>query len=135
MIRYLRRVLGCRGSLDAADGVADDVDHEVGVGQHGDVAAVDVVGGGVHALGAEALQLGVDGVVVVGDDVPARLGLPGDAVGFGAEQLGGGRGGGGPDDLLLGLGQVPAEVRGGVVGHPDAPVGDLDVAEQGRLGK
>jgi hypothetical protein len=63
-------------SLDAFDGVADNVDHEVGVGEHRDVAAVDVVGGGVHALGAESLELGVDGHVVVGDAEPARLGVP-----------------------------------------------------------
>ena len=32
------------------------------MGQHGDVAAVDVVGGGTHPLGRGPLQLGVDGL-------------------------------------------------------------------------
>src|SRR5260370_26194051 len=48
------------------------VEDVVGVGEHGDVAAVDVVGGGTHPLGRGPLQLGVDGLVLVGHDVPAR---------------------------------------------------------------
>ena len=51
------------------------------MGQHGNVAAVHVVGVGAHTLGHEVLQLGMDGVVVVGHDVPARLRAPGGAVG------------------------------------------------------
>jgi hypothetical protein len=57
-------------------GVADHVQDEVGVRQHRDVAAVDVVGPSAHALSGEAFQVGVHGPVVIGDDVPARLGLP-----------------------------------------------------------
>src|SRR5580704_6048705 len=58
---------GSRGSESGAGsdsfcGVADDVEDEVGVRQHGDVAAVDVVGGGAHPLGPGPLQLRVDGL-------------------------------------------------------------------------
>jgi hypothetical protein len=60
-------------------GGADSVEHEPGVGEHGHVATVDLVDGGVHALGSEALELGLDGAVGVSDDVPARLGPPGSA--------------------------------------------------------
>src|ERR1700731_3427352 len=49
---------------DACCGGPDDVEDEAGLGEHGDVAAVDVVGGGAHALGGGSLQVGVDGLVV-----------------------------------------------------------------------
>src|SRR5258708_28969586 len=70
---------GSRGSesgagSDSSCGCPDDVEDEVGVGEHGDVAAVDVVGGGTHPLSRGPLQLRVDGLVVVGHDVPGRLG-------------------------------------------------------------
>jgi hypothetical protein len=35
----------------------DNIDHETGVGQHRDVAAVDSVGGCTHTLRQEAFQL------------------------------------------------------------------------------
>src|SRR5271170_771600 len=49
---------------DACCGGADDVEDVVGVGEHGDVAAVDVVGGGAHPLSRGSLQVGMDGLVV-----------------------------------------------------------------------
>jgi hypothetical protein len=52
---------------------SDDVEDVVGVGEHGDVAAVYVAGGGAHALRHEALLLGADGTVAAGcaDILPA----------------------------------------------------------------
>src|SRR5580704_4067333 len=97
---------GSRGSesgagSDACCGGADDVEDVVGLGQHGAVAAVELVGGGAHALGGGPLEVGVDGLVVFSHDVPARLGPPRDAGGVAAEQLDGRGPGGRPDDLLL----------------------------------
>jgi|HubBroStandDraft_6_1064221.scaffolds.fasta_scaffold16530_5 hypothetical protein len=43
-------LISVRG-LDGSSGRADDVEDEVGMGQHGNVAAVDLVGGGTHSLG------------------------------------------------------------------------------------
>src|SRR5579862_4357943 len=83
---------------DACCGRADDVEDEAGLGEHGDVAAVDVVGGGAHPLGGSSLQVGVHGLVVVGHDVPGRLGPPGYARGVAGEQLDGRGVGGRPDD-------------------------------------
>src|ERR1700728_390266 len=75
---------GSRGSESGAGsgacrGGADDVEDEVGVRQHGDVAAVDVVGGGTHPLGRGPLQIRVDGLVVVAHDGPGRRRPPRDA--------------------------------------------------------
>src|ERR1700735_4328803 len=63
-------------SSDSSCGGADDVEDVVGVGEHGDVAAIDVVGGGAHPLGRGPLQVRLDGLVVVTHDAPARLGPP-----------------------------------------------------------
>jgi len=82
------------------------------VGEHGHVAAVDLVGGRAHPLGRGPLQLGVDGAVVAGHDVPARLGAPGDTGCVVREQVRGRREVGGPYDLLLVGGQVSGEARG-----------------------
>src|SRR3984957_9124806 len=94
---------------DGCCGGADDVEDVVGLGQHGAVAAVGLVGGGAHALGGGPLEVGVDGLVVFAHDVPGRLGPPRDAGDVAAEQLDGRGPGGRPDDLLLFLGQVAAE--------------------------
>jgi len=91
------RFLGRRGFLNGGGGGPDHVDHKAGLGEHGDVAAADLVGGGAHAPGGEALQLGLDGVVVGGNDVPARLRLPRGAFGVPAEQVSGRRDVGRPD--------------------------------------
>src|SRR6478609_1027814 len=63
-----------------------------------------------HALRHETFQVGVDGAVVLGHDVPARLRPPRDAVDLLREKVGHGRGLSCPDYLLLRLGEVPREV-------------------------
>ena len=83
-------------------------------------------------FGHEALQIGMDRAVVLGHDVPARLRLPGGAPALPAEQVGGRRVVGGPDELLLCLGQVSGEAADAVRAQPDASVGDLDVGEDVR---
>src|ERR1700751_1771906 len=57
-------------------GLADDIEHEDGVREHGDVAAGDLAGGSGHAIRHEALQLGMDSPVPGGQDVPTRLRSP-----------------------------------------------------------
>jgi hypothetical protein len=113
------------------------VENEIGVGQHGDVTAVHVVGVGAHALGGESLQVGMDGLVVIGDDVPTRLRAPGGTGDLGVEQVRVWYRLGGPDQFLLLLGQVTRERPGALGLQPDAPVRDLDVVEDvgsGELG-
>src|SRR2546429_4076624 len=105
------------------------------MGQHGDVAAVHVVGVGAHTLRHEALQVGVDGAVVVGHDVPARLRLPRGALGVPAEQTRVRYHLGRPDQLLLLFGEVARERLDALRQQPDAPVRDLDVVEDVRDGE
>jgi hypothetical protein len=56
----------------------------------------------LHALGKEPLQIRVHGLVVLSENVPARLQSPGDLVEILLlKQVGGGRIVGRPDQLLL----------------------------------
>ena len=80
-------------------------------------------------FGDEALQLRIDGAVVLGHDVPARLRPPGGACDLLVEQVRGRHALGRPDELLLLLGQVSREAVDAVREQPDAPVRDLDVGE------
>src|SRR2546426_5971394 len=74
-------------SLNGACGGTDHVDHEGGLREHGDVAAVGLMDGGAHPLRDEALQLGMDGAVVLGHDVPARFRPPGGGLHLLVEQV------------------------------------------------
>src|SRR6266404_4420253 len=57
-------------------GFSDHVEHEFGLGQHRNVAAVSFVGLRSHTLCDETLQVGLDGMVIGSNDVPARSRLP-----------------------------------------------------------
>ncbi len=71
----------------------------------------------------------MDSAVVVGDDVPTRLRLPGGARGIPAEEVGSWRIVGGPNNLLLFFREVSSEADDAFRTHPDAPVRDLNVFE------
>jgi hypothetical protein len=62
--------------LNRGRGGADYVEHEVGLGEHWDMATLDLIGGGAHPFGNETFQIGVHSAVVLAHDVPARLRLP-----------------------------------------------------------
>ncbi|MEY2462276.1 MAG: hypothetical protein QOH64_414 [Acidimicrobiaceae bacterium] len=102
------------------------------MGKHGDVAGVDVVGAGAHALGSESLQLGMDGSVVVGHDVPAGLRLPGGALHLLIEQVRVGWDVGCPDEFLLLFGEISCEALHAVWAQPDMAVREFDVGEDVR---
>lgn len=55
----------CSDSLNRSCGSTDDIDHQVWVGQHGDVTALDLSHFGVHTLREEAFEVGVNGAVVL----------------------------------------------------------------------
>src|SRR5439155_19027569 len=107
-----RRASDCRygGALHGLCGGTDHVNHKLGVGEHRDVAAVDLVGGGAHTLGHGALQIGMHGAVFFADDVPARLRLPSGSPDSRLEQVGFGDALGRPNELLLLLRKVSAEI-------------------------
>ena len=69
-------------------GGADHVEHEVGLGKHGDVTAFELMGDCFHALRKKTFQLRVHSAVVFADDVPARLRLPCGSPNFRLEQVG-----------------------------------------------
>jgi len=118
-----------RGSLNRVRGGTNHVDHEAGVREHGDVAAVDLVDRSAHPLRHEALQLGLDGVVVLA--TMYQLGFDFQAVPstFWLNRSAAGAAWVAQDDLLLRLGQVSREARDAFREHPDSPVGNVDVGE------
>src|SRR5215469_4439325 len=62
----------CCGSVsNGVCGGADYVEDAFRLGEHRHMAAVEFVGGCAHALGHSALQIGLNGAVILGDDVPA----------------------------------------------------------------
>ena len=62
---------------DSCCSFSNNVQHKLGLRQHGDMTAIGFEGRCPHALCDEALQLGLDGLVLGGYDVPAWLGSPG----------------------------------------------------------
>src|SRR5262245_3096193 len=115
--------------LDRRYGVADHVEHELGLREHDDVTRFDLIGRRVHALRHEPLEVGLHRSILGGDDVPARLRLPGDAARVPSEQVGGGRKLGRPDDTLLRRGEIAGKALDAVAGQPEAPAGSLDEPE------
>src|SRR6476620_11097306 len=87
-------LLGLRGGTNY-------IEHDVRFGKHGDVTALNFIRAGAHALGEEALQIGMHGAVVFADDVPTRLRLPSSSPDFRIEQVGFGDPLGRPNELLL----------------------------------
>src|SRR5215831_161560 len=110
-------------------GLADHVEYEFRLGKHRHVAAVDLKGGCAHALGEETLQIGMHGLILFGDDVPARLRLPGSSPDFRLEQIGFRRALSCPNELLLLLRKVAAEILCAFRAQPDTSVNDFYVGK------
>jgi hypothetical protein len=64
------------GVLNRFCSLADHIEYEAGVRQHRNVAVGGLNRAGSHALRHESLQIGGDGTVLSGQDVPARLRPP-----------------------------------------------------------
>lgn len=78
-------LLSC--SLNGFCGGKDHIDHQLWAGEHGDVAAGNLMRGSAHALRNEPLQLGLHGAVLGGHDVGARLRSPRYAIKLLCEQV------------------------------------------------
>ena len=115
----------CCFFLNCLCGRTDYIDHQVGVGEHWHVAAVDLVSGGAHTLREEALQVRMNGAVVLGDDVPARLRFPGSFSSLRIEQVGSRHALGRPNQLLFLLGQIAGETVDAFRKQPDTSVRDF----------
>src|SRR5258708_37421741 len=72
-------------------------------------------------------------VVVLADDVPARLRLPSGSPGFRVEQVGFRDALSRPNELLLLLRKVSAEILRALGTEPDTSIHDFDVGEDVRL--
>lgn len=70
------------------------------------MATGDLMRGGAHSLRNEPFHVGVDGAVVLGNDVPAWLRSPGSSSDFRVEQVGSRSEVGRPNQLLFLLGQI-----------------------------
>src|SRR5262245_27036045 len=116
-----------------ACGLADHVEHEVGLGKHWHVAAVALKGGCAHSLGEKTLQIGMHGLILFGDDVPARLRLPASSPDFRLEQIGFRCALGCPNELLLLLRKVAAEILCAFRTQPDTSVDDFYLGKNVRL--
>src|SRR5215470_10407429 len=123
----------CCGSVsNGVCGGADYVEDAFRLGEHRHMAAVEFVGGCAHALGHSALQIGLNGAVILGDDVPAGLRPPGGSADFGVEQVGFRSSLRRINKLFLLLGQITGETLNAFRSQPDASVLDIDVGEDIR---
>jgi hypothetical protein len=129
----LRLLCYAGAGLNSLCGRPDHVNHQVGVGEHGNVAAGDLRCGGAHPLSNEPFHVGMDGAVVLGDDVPAWLRSPGSSSDFSVEQVGSRPEVGRPNELLFLLGQIACETVDAFRKQPDTSVRDFDVGEDVRL--
>ena len=119
----------CRHSLSSVYRFSDHIDHDLRLRQHHHVAARCLGCRGAHAFGEEALAVRLDSTVVLGDDVPAWLRLPGRSCDLRVEQIWSRHGLGRPNQLLVLLGQVACEGIHAFRKQPDTSVGDFDVRE------
>src|SRR6266478_1239529 len=119
----------CSGSLNSFRCCANHVNDAFRLGEHRHVAAVEFIGGCAHALGHGALQIWMHGAVFFADDVPARLRLPSGSPNFRLEQVGLGDALGRPNELLLLLRKVSAEILRTLRTQPDTSIHDFDVGE------
>src|SRR5215472_9134432 len=84
---------------------------------------------GAHAFGEEALAVRMDSTVVLGDDVPAWLRLPGRSSDLRLEQVWSRHALDRPNELLFLVGQVACEGIDAFLKQPDTSIRDLDVRQ------
>jgi hypothetical protein len=115
--------------LNRVRGGADYVEHEVGLGEHWDMATLDLIGGGAHPFGNETFQIGVHSAVVLSHDIPARLGSPRGSFELLVEEVRVWHALGRPNKFLFLLWQISREACDATWLQPHATIGDFDVAE------
>jgi hypothetical protein len=91
-------------------GGTDYIQHEVRLGKHGDVAAVELMRVRFHTFRDEAFQVGVNSAVVLAHDVPARLRSPRGSFKLLVEEVRVWRALGRPNKFLFLLWQSPAKM-------------------------
>jgi hypothetical protein len=121
--------------LNGGRGLTDHIEHRLRLRKHRDVAARQFNGRGTHTLRYEAFQIGMDGPIILADDIPARLSLPCRAFDLLREQVGHRHGLRCPDEFLLRFRQISCEIPDAVRFQPDPAISDLDVGEDVGAGK
>jgi uncharacterized repeat protein (TIGR03803 family) len=86
-------------------------DHAVWLREHRHVTRIKFGRLGFHAFRKKAFKIRVDGVILLSDDVPTRLGLPGNARRIVREDVGSRRALCRPHELLLSRREVAAKIR------------------------
>src|SRR5262249_16462530 len=114
---------------DSCRSFSNNVQHKLGLRQHRDMTAVGLEDRCPHALCDEALQLGLDGLVLGGYDVPAWLGSPGGSFNLLIEEIRCRRSMCCPDKFLLMLRQITGKGRNAVWFQPNTPVCHFNMRE------
>src|SRR5262249_39223957 len=114
---------------DSCRSLPNNVQHKFRLGQHGDMTAVGFEDCCPHALCDEALQFGLDGLILGSHDVPAWLGSPCRSFNLLIEQVRCRRSMRGPDEFLLVLRQITGKGRYAVWFQPNTPIGQFDMRE------
>src|SRR5262245_55653355 len=134
-VRHAGRNLGREPPLasgllhDSCRSFSNNVQHKLGLRQHGDMTAVGFEDRCPHALCDEALQLGLDGLVLGGYDVPAWLGSPGCSFNLLIEEIRCRRSMCCPDEFLLMLRQITGKGRNAVWFQPNTSVCHFNMRE------
>src|SRR5262245_12606532 len=134
-VRHAGRDLGREPPLasgllhDSYRSFSNNVQHKLGLRQHGDMTAVGFEDRCPHALRDEALQLGLDGLVLGGYDVPAWLGSPGGSFNLLIEEIRCRRSMRCPDELLLMLRQITGKGRNAIWFQPNTSVCHFNMRE------
>src|SRR5262244_2573502 len=107
----------------------NNVQHKLGLRQHGDMTAVGFEDRCLHALCDEALQLRLDSLVLGGYDVPAWLGSPCGSFSLLIEEIRCRRSMRCPDKFLLMLWQITGKGRNAIWFQPNTSVCHLNMRE------
>src|SRR5690242_13652347 len=115
------------GRYNSLGSGTDHVEHCMRLRKHWHVTACQLNGCSAHALRQETFQLGLNGAVFAGDDVPAWFRPPRGAFGFLRKKVRCWCRMGRPDEPLLLFRQVPREALDALWTHPHASIGHFNV--------
>src|SRR5215510_11929457 len=128
-INWNNKRLGFGPLHDSRRSFPNNIQHKLGLRQHGDMTAVGFEDRCAHALCDEALQLRLDSLVLGGYDVPAWLGSPCGSFSLLIEEIRCRRSMRCPDKFLLTLWQITRKGRNAVWFQPNTSVCHFNMRE------
>jgi hypothetical protein len=111
--------------------IPNHVNHGVRLRKHRNVTAVELRGLGIHPIGNEALEFGIDRAILGPDDIPTWLRFPGSAGVWQGEDVLRRSHGSGIHQLLVRVREVATEVLGPLLSEPEPSIRDVDTVEYG----